>query len=84
MAATATSTELREHEVEVLVSERTPVADNVLALTLTERHGRALPEWSPGAHIDLLLAPDMVRQYSLCGDPADRSRWRIGVTYQDG
>lgn len=79
MAATATSTELREHEVEVVVNDRACVAEGVVALTLTERHGRPLPEWSPGAHIDLLLAPDIVRQYSLCGDPADRSRWRIGV-----
>jgi ferredoxin-NADP reductase len=29
--------------------------------------------------IDLLLANDLSRQYSLCGDPADRNAWRIGV-----
>ncbi len=32
-----------------------------------------------GAHVDLELRPDLVRQYSLCGDPTDRTRWRLGV-----
>ena len=39
----------------------------------------ALPAWSPGAHIDVILPDGLVRQYSLCGAPEDRTRWRIGV-----
>ncbi|HWN35277.1 MAG TPA: PDR/VanB family oxidoreductase [Pseudonocardia sp.] len=61
------------------VRDRRPVAEGVLALELTDPAGAALPEWTPGAHVDLVLAPELVRQYSLCGDPADRSRWRIAV-----
>ncbi|MCW2699498.1 MAG: oxidoreductase [Blastococcus sp.] len=38
-----------------------------------------LPEWEPGAHIDLILGPDVERQYSLCGAPSDRTSWRIAV-----
>lgn len=41
--------------------------------------GVTLPTFSPGAHIDVQLASGPVRQYSLCGDPADRRTWRIGV-----
>ncbi|RUM97146.1 oxidoreductase [Pseudaminobacter arsenicus] len=54
-------------------------AEGVLSLVLTDGFGGALPAWEPGAHIDLILSPDMTRQYSLCGDPAERDRWRIGV-----
>jgi cytochrome P450/ferredoxin-NADP reductase len=37
------------------------------------------PTWQPGAHVDLQLAPGLTRQYSLCGDPAERNRWRIAI-----
>jgi ferredoxin-NADP reductase len=58
---------------------RRAAAEGVLALELADPTGAALPEWTPGAHVDLVLAPDLVRQYSLCGDPADRTHWRIAV-----
>ncbi|WP_405976615.1 PDR/VanB family oxidoreductase [Streptomyces sp. NBC_00988] len=48
-------------------------------VSLRPRDGGSLPPWAPGAHIDLALGPDLVRQYSLCGDPARRDVWRIGV-----
>ncbi|WP_330336730.1 PDR/VanB family oxidoreductase [Streptomyces sp. NBC_00557] len=66
-------------ELELVVSRREPAADGVLALTLRDPLGRELPGWEPGAHVDLLLGPGLERQYSLCGDPADRSAWRIAV-----
>lgn len=44
-------------------------ADQVISLTLTGEG--PLPAWEPGAHIDLRLPSGLVRQYSLCGDPAD-------------
>ena len=44
--------------------------------------------WEPGSHVDLLLpgSPTEVleRQYSLCGDPADRSRYRVAVLREVG
>jgi ferredoxin-NADP reductase len=43
------------------------------------RAGGDLPEWTPGAHIDLLMGPSLVRQYSLCSSTANRAEWRIGV-----
>jgi ferredoxin-NADP reductase len=67
-----------EREVECVVAHRADIADGVVALELRDAAGDDLPRWTPGAHVDLLL-PEHVRQYSLCGDPADRSRWRIAV-----
>jgi ferredoxin-NADP reductase len=63
----------------LVVSARVSLADDVLGLTLTHPAGELLPAWDPGAHVDLVLRPDLVRQYSLCGDPADRRAWRIAV-----
>lgn len=68
-----------EVEAELVVRDRREAADGVVSLTLASPDGQALPEWEPGAHIDLVLGNGMVRQYSLCGDPADRFSWRVGI-----
>lgn len=67
------------YEAELVVDRREFAADGVLTLTLCHPLGEPLPAWEPGAHIDVVLGPDLERQYSLCGDPADRTRWRIAV-----
>ncbi|MER6128431.1 PDR/VanB family oxidoreductase [Streptomyces sp. NPDC001795] len=66
-------------EAELVVERRESAADGVLALTLRHPLGEQLPVWEPGAHIDVVLGPGLERQYSLCGDPADRHAWRIAV-----
>ncbi len=38
-----------------------------------------MPRWEPGAHIDLVLPSGLVRQYSLCGDPADTSSYTVAT-----
>ncbi|KUN61572.1 ferredoxin [Streptomyces canus] len=67
------------YEAELVVDRRDAAADGVLALTLRHPLGEQLPQWEPGAHIDVVLGPGLERQYSLCGDPADRTAWRIAV-----
>jgi ferredoxin-NADP reductase len=67
------------YEAELVVDRRDFAADGVLALTLRHPLGEQLPAWEPGAHIDVVLGPELERQYSLCGDPADRTQWRIAV-----
>ena len=76
---TTTRTIVREHEAELLVQKAELVAEDVVALTLVSPAGETLPAWSPGAHIDLVLADDLVRQYSLCSSPGEDGAWRIGV-----
>lgn len=67
------------HSLSLRVIERRDVADAVVELLLMRLDGGILPSWTPGAHVNLLLQPGLSRQYSLCGDPHDRSRWRVGV-----
>jgi tetrachlorobenzoquinone reductase len=54
-------------------------APGVLSLELAAADGSALPAFAPGAHIDLTLPDGTLRQYSLCGDPANTSHYRIGI-----
>ncbi len=54
-------------------------AVGVLAIEFAAPDGVSLPAWEPGAHIDLLLDDDLIRQYSLCSDPADLSVYQIAV-----
>ena len=72
-------------ERDLRVVRRIEAADDVVLLDLERPDGDGLPIWAPGAHVDVLL-PDGLgeRQYSLCGDPAERGRWRIGVLRERG
>jgi ferredoxin-NADP reductase len=45
--------------------------------------GAALPAATAGAHIDVVVAPEFFRQYSLSGDPDDRSKYQIAVLRED-
>ena len=64
---------------QVVVREVVHEADGVVSLHLGDPSGLDLPTWCPGAHVDLVLGPDLVRQYSLCGDPGDLRHYRLGV-----
>jgi len=54
-------------------------AAGVLSLELAAEGGGELPPWNAGAHIDLHLPSGLIRQYSLCADPAERRHYRIAV-----
>ncbi|MFH8622026.1 PDR/VanB family oxidoreductase [Streptomyces vietnamensis] len=60
----------------VLVTGRTTPAEGVVELRL---EGAGLPAWQPGAHIDLVLPSGLVRQYSLCGDPAATDTYTVAT-----
>ncbi|PXY17114.1 ferredoxin [Prauserella coralliicola] len=66
-------------ELELVVARKETVAEGVVCLTLRHPDGEPLPSWEPGAHVDLLLADGLERQYSLCGDPADSSALTVAV-----
>ncbi|MFF3603195.1 PDR/VanB family oxidoreductase [Streptomyces sp. NPDC002463] len=60
----------------VRVAGRATPAEGVVELRL---EGDGLPAWQPGAHVDLVLPSGLVRQYSLCGDPADLSAYTVAT-----
>lgn len=68
-----------ERAIELIVTAREDLADDVVGLVLEDPRGTELPEWNPGAHVDVVLTEELVRQYSLCSSPADRRRWKIAV-----
>lgn len=68
-----------EREFDLQIARRQLIADGVIALEMRDPRGADLPAWSPGAHIDVCLPSGLMRQYSLCGEPGDRSTWRIAV-----
>ncbi|WP_300677514.1 PDR/VanB family oxidoreductase [Nocardioides sp.] len=67
--------------IDLVLTRRLDVADGVVELTFTAPDGTDLPAWEPGAHLDLLLAPDLDRQYSLCGPrgPETAAEWTVAV-----
>ena len=60
------------------------VADGVVTIQLADAEGGRAPGWTPGSHVDLLLGDDLVRQYSLCGDPSDTSSLSVAVLRETG
>lgn len=65
--------------IKLKVVERRDAAEGVVMLTLSPQTPVPLPSWSPGARIDLVLGPQTIRQYSLCGDPRETDRYQIAV-----
>lgn len=70
---------VHEYTADLIVRHRGAPAEGVVMLDLGHPDGDDLPRWQPGAHIDLILADGLTRQYSLCGDPRDSATWRIAV-----
>ncbi len=68
-----------DRDLPLVVDDLRAEADGVVSLRLVHERGEPLPRWRPGAHVDLSPRPGLVRQYSLCGDPDDRSAYRVGV-----
>ena len=68
-----------EEFIEVTVQRRKHAAEGIVSLELVAPDGVVLPRFEPGAHIDVHVGPNLVRQYSLCNDPAEANRYVLGV-----
>ena len=68
-------------QVEITKAEET--AKDVMKYEFRPVSGGDLPAWTAGAHLDIVVAPEFLRQYSMSGDPADRSKYQIAVLRED-
>lgn len=68
-----------DRDLRVIVEQVRTEATDVRSVSVVPESSTSLPAWHPGSHVDVVLPSGQVRQYSLCGDPADRERYRIAV-----
>lgn len=69
--------------VQVVVSKVEDMAEGVTKYEFRAADDAALPEWTAGGHLDIVVAPDFLRQYSLSSNPADRDHYQIAVLLED-
>lgn len=65
--------------IDVQIIQKRLEADDIVSLILRASEGASLPRFEAGAHVDLEIAPGLVRQYSLCNGPADSMTYEIAV-----
>jgi ferredoxin-NADP reductase len=58
-------------------------AVDINSYELVDPEGAELPAAAAGSHVDIHLGNGLIRQYSLCNDPADRGRYVIAVLRED-
>ena len=64
--------------VKVRVTRKIAEAEGICQFELVPIEG-SLPSFTPGSHIDVHVRDGIIRQYSLCNDPAERHRYVIAV-----
>lgn len=70
---------MADDALNLVVTRREMHGLDILVVELRDAEGRELPPFEAGAHVDVEITPDLKRQYSLCGDPEDRTRYRLGI-----
>lgn len=65
--------------LDVTVAQRKDAATDIIGLELASTDGSPLPAYDAGAHVDVYVKSGLIRQYSLTGDPADQTKYRLGI-----
>lgn len=66
----------------VRVARKEQEAEGICSLDLVSADGAELPQFTAGAHVELLLPfvrAGLARPYSLCNSPSERHRYQIAV-----
>jgi len=68
---------------QVVISKVEKMTADITKYEFSSLQGKPLPKFEAGAHIDVVVAPEFFRQYSLSGDPEDRSHYQIAVLREE-
>src|SRR5690606_17251909 len=79
MKHNAGCSDMSDQMLKVVVRKRQEQGDGVVVLDLRDPSGNPLPAFEAGAHVDIHVKTGLVRQYSLCGNPANAGVYRLGV-----
>ena len=69
----------RTPELDVRITSIRREAEGIHSVEFRALDNSALPAFTAGAHIDLKLASDLTRSYSLSNDPHERNRYVVSV-----
>ncbi len=69
--------------IPVVITKAVKMSETVTKYEFSRPDGSDLPLATAGAHIDVVIAPEFFRQYSLSGDPADQSKYQIAVLREE-
>lgn len=70
---------MNETLLTVKVAKKTMEAEAIASFELVDANNAPLPPFTAGSHIDVHLPAGLIRQYSLCNDAGETSRYRIAV-----
>lgn len=65
--------------ISVKVARKVREAEDIFSYELISTDGTELPPFSAGAHIDVHIDSQVIRQYSLCNDSTESHRYLIAV-----
>lgn len=71
-------------KLQVRVTRIANEAAGIRSFEMRALDGAELPPFTAGAHLEMHLPSGLIRSYSLCSDPADRSRYVVAVLREDG
>ena len=70
-------------DIPVEITRAEEIADGIHLFEMRRKDGSELPPFTAGSHINLRVPNGLVRKYSLCSDPADRSHYRVAIKRED-
>ena len=70
---------MSDTSINVIIDKRENQGEGVAVLHLRPIEGQSLPQFTAGAHIDVRISDDLLRQYSLSNSFNDENIYRLGV-----
>ncbi|MGE0627645.1 MAG: 2Fe-2S iron-sulfur cluster-binding protein [Hyphomicrobiaceae bacterium] len=68
----------------LVVARAELAAEDIMLFELARADGGELPEFTPGAHVEVEVPGGLLRKYSLANDPAERDSYQIAVKRERG